>query len=219
MKYLVLKPRGDSSESKSFEEFDVNKINSPQTFIQQQVGTEAVARLVGDYILWISNPVEKAEDESGEVFNVQKNFDKINLTANALLNEFELAYGNIVVTSNYKITRDLYKGLNTQDIANVMNAFVKSNSLLVENGGKQLVVDAVIDSILSPNGLSDIELEEPEIPDLGEPDDDEYENSLKNQDDFYSDEDFEETIVINEVDDAMLELLNDEEIQSKLNEL
>lgn len=215
MKYLILKPRGNSSGKKQYVEFEKSKVNNVKTFIQQQIGAEPVERLVGDYLLWISNPEEQITGEFGETFTTSINYDNSDLKANLLVNEFDIAYGNVVVTSNYAVTKDRYGGLTEHDIANIMNAFTKSNTRLIDQGENQYVVDSITESILNPNGrLIQEEIEVPQIKDLGE-----FSEEVVSEVQTYSDEIYEEPVVINDIDQSMSEQLNDEELQERLKEL
>jgi len=98
--------------------------------------------------------------------------DTIDLTCNLLINEFEFAFGGVVVTSNIKITDNKFEGLNEQDVANIMNVFSMSDAILVEdpNTLEVVAVDRIFDALLSPNGMTEEEIEEIEfVPDeLGE---------------------------------------------------
>src|SRR5690606_19025475 len=120
--YLVIKPRGAAKLDDSYreiEEYDAKSIPAIEAFIEQQVGKNPVSRKVGDYLLWISNPnlIEEIDDETVEIP------DTIDLTCNLLINEFEFAFGGVVVTANVSVTDDVYEGLNEQDVANIMNVF------------------------------------------------------------------------------------------------
>lgn len=155
-KYIVIKPRGSAKLDDSYreiEEYDSNSITAVESFIEQQVGKNPVSRKVGDYLLWISNPsiVEEVDDEIVEIP------DTIDLTCNLLINEFEFAFGSVVVTANVRVTENIYEGLNEQDVANVMNVFSMSDAILVEdpNTLEVVAVDRVFDALLSPNGISD----------------------------------------------------------------
>lgn len=170
-KYLVIKPRGAAKLDDSYreiEEYEANSISAVETFIEQQVGKNPVSRKVGDYLLWISNPnlVEEVDEELIEIP------DTIDLTCNLLINEFEFAFGGVVVTSNIKITDNKFEGLNEQDVANIMNVFSMSDAILVEdpNTLEVVAVDRIFDALLSPNGMTEEEIEEIEfVPDeLGE---------------------------------------------------
>lgn len=139
MKYLIIKPK----QSNRFIEVSVKSVSNPDTFIQQEIGAPALARQVGDYTVWIADPQEVVLDEEGLAF---KGTRLSNVTPNMLINEFEVAYGNVVITSNYKVTSNKYSGLNEQDIANVMNALLNSNSTLVDFKGSQVTIDCLNDA-------------------------------------------------------------------------
>ncbi|RIO07133.1 hypothetical protein BUZ94_13435 [Mammaliicoccus sciuri] len=184
-KYIVIKPRGFAKIDDSyreFEEYEVNKIVGVEAFIQQQVGQPAVERKVGDYILWISNPEAIVETEEGDIA-VPETPD---LTCNLLINEVEFAFGGVVVTANHRILDDKYEGLNEQDIANIMNLFTQTDTVLVEDEetGKYIAVDRVFDALLNYSGtieevpddpvIEDIEFPEEDIENISEP---EYEDT------------------------------------------
>ncbi|QSN68448.1 hypothetical protein JTZ62_04650 [Mammaliicoccus sciuri] len=170
-KFIVIKPRGSAKLDDSYreiEEYDANSIPAVEAFIEQHVGKNPVSRKVGDYLLWISNPniVEEVDEEEIEVP------DTIDLTCNLLINEFEFAFGGVVVTANLRVTENQYEGLNEQDVANIMNVFSMSDAILVEdpNTLEVVAVDRVFDALLSPNGISEDEQEEIEFipPELGD---------------------------------------------------
>lgn len=160
MKYLIIKPK----QLNRFIEVSVKSVSNPDTFIQQEIGAPALARQVGDYTVWIADPQEVVLDEEGLAF---KGTRLSNVTPNMLINEFEVAYGNVVVTSNYKVTSNKYSGLNEQDIANVMNALLNSNSTLVDFKGSQVTIDCFNDAFLAPNGITIDYYDEPVIDSLG----------------------------------------------------
>lgn len=183
MKYVVIKPRGyaDLTDgSREIEEFQADKITAVDAFIKQQVGKEVVARKVGDYIFWIANPNEVIDIEDGDI---EVPDTENNLMCNMLINESEFAFGGVVVTSNYEVTKDEYAGLNEQDIAYIMNAFTLADSVLVEEPETEryIAVDRMFDALLSPNGISYVEYEDPFLEeieeDIDEIPDDEYEDS------------------------------------------
>lgn len=163
MKYIVIEPRGYAKvddTTREILEFDVNKIVGVESFIQQQVGKEAVSRKVGDYVLWISNPESVVETEDEEDIVVPETPD---LMCNMLINEVEFAFGGVVVTANHTVTEDLYAGLEDQDVANIMNLFTNTDTVLVEDveTGDLIAVDRVFDALLS---YSSVETEVPEDP-------------------------------------------------------
>ncbi|WP_323709413.1 hypothetical protein [Mammaliicoccus sciuri] len=163
MKYIVIEPRGYAKvddTTREILEFDVNKIVGVDSFIQQQVGKEAVSRKVGDYVLWISNPETVVETEDEEDIVVPETPD---LMCNMLINEVEFAFGGVVVTANHTVTEDLYAGLEDQDVANIMNLFTNTDTVLVEDveTGDLIAVDRVFDALLS---YSSVETEVPEDP-------------------------------------------------------
>lgn len=163
MKYIVIEPRGYAKvddTTREILEFDVNKIVGVESFIQQQVGKEAVSRKVGDYVLWISNPDTVVETEDEEDIVVPETPD---LMCNMLINEVEFAFGGVVVTANHTVTEDLYAGLEDQDVANIMNLFTNTDTVLVEDveTGDLIAVDRVFDALLS---YSSVETEVPEDP-------------------------------------------------------
>lgn len=163
MKYIVIEPRGYAKvddTTREILEFDVNKIVGVESFIQQQVGKEAVSRKVGDYVLWISNPESVVETEDEEDIVVPETPD---LMCNMLINEVEFAFGGVVVTANHTVTEDLYAGLEGQDVANIMNLFTNTDTVLVEDveTGDLIAVDRVFDALLS---YSSVETEVPEDP-------------------------------------------------------
>lgn len=155
MKYLSIKPRTEklSNNSKFFSEFEVSKINGVKAFIEQRVGKAPVKRVVGDYIFWISDPKTIVETEEGET-EIEDTIDT--LMPNLLLNETEIAYGEVIVTANAKVSADEYAGLADIDIGYIMNAFTNSSSVLVEDSltGAKIAVDKVFESLLSPNGVN-----------------------------------------------------------------
>lgn len=183
-KYLVIKPRGAAKLDDSYreiEEYDAKSIPAIEAFIEQQVGKNPVSRKVGDYLLWISNPnlIEEIDDETVEIP------DTIDLTCNLLINEFEFAFGGVVVTANVSVTDDVYEGLNEQDVANIMNVFSMSDAILVEdpNTLEVVAVDRVFDALLSPNGISE------EVPEEFEFTPDELEDDPVENTDEFADED------------------------------
>ncbi len=153
MKFLVIKPRGTDKlgdESKRIVEYDASKLPSYEAFVQQQVGKHVVSRIVGDYVFWIADPNRVVVSDIEE-FEVPSNDA---MTSNLMLNEKDLAKGNVVVTGNARLNTDLYSGLEDQDIAYILNAFTLSGVLLVADANNvQVAVDQLTDSILSPNGL------------------------------------------------------------------
>lgn len=162
-KYIVIKPRGFvklDDTYREFEEYEASKIVGKEAFVQQQVGQEAVERKVGDYVFWISDPnmVVESEDESEIVLPAITN-----LTCNMLINEVEFAFGGVVVTANHRVTNDKYAGLEEQDVANIMNLFTQTDTVLVEDEetGDYIAVDRVFDALLNYSG---IETEVPEDP-------------------------------------------------------
>lgn len=213
MKFLIIKPNTDSinrlKNQKLFEEVEVAKINNPRVFIQEKVGTDAVSRLVGDYLVWISNPNENVIDDTGLSYEGGKDFINSKLTANLLVNEYEFAYGNVIVTSNYNVTKNEFSGLNTQDVANVMNAFSHTDTALVEQNKKQVVVDKLNDPFLSPNGLNSVDFNAPKLPKVEE---DAKESTINT----YNDDRYEEKFMVNKVDKSLIKALEDEELQEKL---
>ena len=163
MKYIVIEPRGYAKvddTTREILEFDVNKIVGVESFIQQQVGKEAVSRKVGDYVLWISNPDSVVETEDEEDIVVP---DTPDLMCNMLINEVEFAFGGVVVTANHTVTEDLYAGLTDQDVANIMNLFTNTDTVLVEDveTADLIAVDRVFDALLLYSG---VETEVPEDP-------------------------------------------------------
>lgn len=184
-KYIVIKPRGFVKLDDSYreiEEYEVNKIVGVEAFIQQQVGKPAVERKVGDYVLWISDPEAVVETEEGDI-TLPETPD---LTCNLLINEVEFAFGGVVVTSNHRITNDKYAGLNEQDVANIMNLFTQTDTVLVEDEetGDYIAVDRVFDALLNYSGtieevpddpaIEDVEIPEEDIENIEEP---EYEDT------------------------------------------
>ncbi|MCE5557200.1 hypothetical protein JL916_04405 [Staphylococcus pseudintermedius] len=211
MKYLIIKPK----QSNRFIEVSVKSVSNPDTFIQQEIGAPALARQVGDYTVWIADPQEVVLDEEGLAF---KGTRLSNVTPNMLINEFEVAYGNVVITSNYKVTSNKYSGLNEQDIANVMNALLNSNSTLVDFKGSQVTIDCLNDAFLAPNGITLDYYDEPVIDSLG------YEKEKALSDSFeykerYSDELFEQKFVPTDTNEYLKNSLNNEKLQEKLKKL
>ncbi|WP_305850021.1 hypothetical protein [Staphylococcus hyicus] len=213
MKFLIIKPNTDSinrlKNPKLFEEVEVTKINNPKVFIQEKIGTDVISRLVGDYLVWMSNPNENIIDDTGFNYEGGKNLVNSHLSINMLVNEQDFAYGNVIVTSNYKVTSSMFAGLNNQDIANVMNAFSNTDTAIVDQNNKQVVIDKLNDPLLSPNGLSNLELDEPKLPKLEE---DANEKTIHT----YNDERYEEKVIINRVDNSLVSALEDEDLQEKL---
>lgn len=218
MKYLVIKPRGYADltdSSREIEEFEVNKITAVDAFIKQQVGKEAVPRQVGDYTFWIGNPNEIIEIEGDEI---EVPTTEENLMCNMLINENEFAFGGVVITSNYKVTEDKYAGLNEQDIAYVMNAFTLADAVLVEDeeAERYIAVDRMFDALLSPNGLSYVEYEDPFVEDLEDEPEEEYiEEEEDNDPDIFDDIEFGDAEVpMPELPDDML-AEDDEELENE----
>lgn len=215
MKYIVIEPRGYAKIDDSIREileFDANKIVGVESFIQQQVGKEAVPRKVGDYVLWISNPDSVVETEDEENIVVP---ETPNLMCNMLINEVEFAFGGVVVTANHKVSDDLLAGLADQDVANIMNLFSNTDTVLVEDNETLdlIAVDRVFDALLT---YSNIENEAPsdpiieEIPtDMEEFDYETFEETYEDTEPEYFDElEFGETVleVPEEVDSEIEEV-------------
>lgn len=156
MKFLVLKPNQDIMQGqldKQFEEFEVKKLNGIEAFITEYVGADSVKRIVGDYCFWISNPNKTIISEAS-ISEVPNTINHI--SPNLLINEFEFAYGNVVITSNSKVSPDNdFEGLTDLDIGYILNAFTLCDSLLVADAstGKNIAVEKINDNQLSPNGL------------------------------------------------------------------
>lgn len=169
MKYLIIYPRGTKKigdSKKVFKEVEAKAIQSKETFVQQNVGKEAIEVTVGDYVFWVSDPTAVAEEESGQV-----NFiETITLTPNLLIDEMLFAHGNVVVTAHVPTSKTHYDGLNEQDIANIYNAFTKSTAIIVEDVGTGLdvAVDKIDSSLLSFSNVEEnsMEMIEPEILEL-----------------------------------------------------
>lgn len=176
MKYLSIKPRTEklSNNSKHFNEFDVNKINGVEAFIEQRVGKAPVKRVIGDYVFWISDPKTAVDTESG-IIEIEDTIES--LIPNLLLNEAEIAYGEVIVTANNKVSSDDYEGLTDVDIGYIMNAFTNSSSVLIEEdiSGATIAVDKITESLLSPNGV-DNNVQEEVVPDFIIIDDEEVES-------------------------------------------
>ncbi|EGQ3425153.1 hypothetical protein ACX431_000221 [Staphylococcus pseudintermedius] len=211
MKYLIIKPK----QSNRFIEVSVKSVSNPDTFIQQEIGAPALARQVGDYTVWIADPQEVVLDEEGLAF---KGTRLSNVTPNMLINEFEVAYGNVVITSNYKVTSNKYSGLNEQDIANVMNALLNSNSTLVDFKGSQVTIDCLNDAFLAPNGITLDYYDEPVIDSLGYEKEKELSDSFEHKE-RYSDELFEQKFVPTDTNEYLKNSLNNEKLQEKLKNL
>lgn len=166
MKYLSIKPRTEklSNNNKQFNEFDVNKINGVEAFIEQRVGKAPVKRVVGDYVFWISDPKTAVDTESG-IIEIEDTIES--LIPNLLLNEAEIAYGEVIITANNKVSSDDYEGLTDIDIGYIMNAFTNSSSVLIEEdiSGATIAVDKITESLLSPNGV-DNNVQEEVVPDF-----------------------------------------------------
>lgn len=216
MKFLIIKPNTDSinrlKNQKLFEEVDVAKINNPKVFIQEKIGTDAVSRLVGDYLVWMSNPNENVIDDTGFNYEGGKDFINSKLTANLLVNEHEFAYGNVIITSNYNVTKNEFSGLTTQDVANVMNAFSKTDTALVDQNNKQVVIDRLNDPFLSPNGINSTDFNTPKLPKIEE-------DAKESTTNTYNDDRYEEKFMTNKVDKSLIKALEDEELQEKLKNL
>lgn len=215
MKYIVIEPRGYAKiddSTREILEFEADKIVGVESFIQQQVGKEAVPRKVGDYVLWISNPDTVVETEDEENIVVP---ETPNLMCNMLINEVEFAFGGVVVTANHKVSDDLLVGLADQDVANIMNLFTNTDTVLVEDNETLdlIAVDRVFDALLT---YSNIETEAPtdpiieEIPaDTEEFDYESFEETYEDTEPEYFDElEFGETVleVPEEVDSEIEEV-------------
>lgn len=166
-KYIVIKPRGFAKLDDSFrefEEYEANKIVGVDAFIQQQVGREAVERKVGDYVLWISDPETIVETEEEDII-IPETPD---LTCNMLINEVEFAFGGVVITANHRISDDKFAGLEEQDVANIMNLFTQTDTVLVEDEetGDYVAVDRVFDALLNYSGIIEEIPEDPIIDDI-----------------------------------------------------
>ena len=176
MKYLSIKPRTEklSNNSKHFSEFEVSKINGVEAFIEQRVGKAPVKRVIGDYVFWISDPKTAVDTESG-IIEIEDTIDS--LIPNLLLNEAEIAYGEVIITANSKVSSNDYEGLTDVDIGYIMNAFTNSSSVLIEDDISDLTiaVDKITESLLSPNGV-DNNVQEDVIPDFITIDDEEVES-------------------------------------------
>lgn len=153
MKYLVVKPNVDSKVGKLdkvFEEFEVKKVNDIQVFIEQNVGKQPVKRIVGDYVVWISDPYTIRNTEGGK----EKVLDNITLTPNLMIHESEIAYGSVVFTANNRVGSNEYEGLTDIDIGYIMNSFTLSGSILVETSeNTPVAIDRLNDNILNPSGV------------------------------------------------------------------
>lgn len=166
MKYLIIYPRGTKKigdSKKVFKEVEAKAIQSKETFVQQNVGKEAIEVTVGDYVFWVSNPNAIVEEESGQ----DEFLETITLTPNLLINEMLFAHGNAVVTAHIPTCETYFDGLNEQDIANIYNAFTKSTATIVEDVGTGLdvAVDKIDSSLLSFTNVEEnsVEVIEPKI--------------------------------------------------------
>lgn len=170
MKYIVIEPRGYAKlddNTREILEFDKSKIVGVESFVQQQVGKEAVERRVGDYIFWIANPNSLVEIENEKIVVPETP----NLMCNMLINEVEFAFGGVVITSNFRVNKDdKYAGLNEQDVANIMNLFTQTDTVLIEDNEtfELIAVDRIFDALLSFSETNDAIMEEPLIEDIGE---------------------------------------------------
>ncbi|WP_426786984.1 hypothetical protein [Staphylococcus capitis] len=173
MKFIVVKPRGDAKSGdsdKTVIDYDLNKIKDKETFIRSQVGDVVMVEQIGDYFVWFNEP-------RGDFYTEQDELVKIPLKAqrnlpNILINENYLAHGNVVFTAN-AVTCDgdnLY-GLDDQDYAIIINAFMSTGHAIVEHGDDEaIVVDRVFDGLLNVSQTDYDNYDYPEIEELEIPD-------------------------------------------------
>ncbi|MEJ7218433.1 hypothetical protein [Staphylococcus gallinarum] len=170
--FVIIKPRGNvklNDEFKVLETVEMKNIGDYNVFIQNRVGLKPIYKQVGDYILWYSDPNEFIFTELDESFEVPTEVSKVSQDPNLLVNEDEIAFGDVVITSNV-ITNNgnLFQGLDDEDYACIINSFVDAGQVLVEHGEDEetFVIDRVFDGLLSPSNKTHEEFIEPIIEDV-----------------------------------------------------
>ncbi|MGW7862051.1 hypothetical protein [Staphylococcus xylosus] len=167
--FVIIKPRGNVKLGDTFKELEIvemKNIGDYNVFIQNRVGVKPIYKQVGDYILWYSDPNEYIFTELNESFEVPTEVTQI---PNLLVNEDEIAFGDVVITSNVITNNaDLFYGLDDEDYAGIINSFVDAGQVLVEHGDDEetFVIDRVFDGLLSPSKKVHEELEEPVIEEI-----------------------------------------------------